>query len=96
MADISNEPPAVERKASIKQSDQIALLEACRVFTDTGEWKPLFTYPNAGWDLVQSGLATEDKKITTAGRAALWFLGKGDDPFPESKDSITFSIPLDD
>jgi hypothetical protein len=78
----------------MKKPDQIALLEACRNYTDTGEWKGLFTYPNCGWDLVQSGLVTEDKKITVAGRAALWFLGKGDDPTPTSKAYQEFSIPL--
>lgn len=80
----------------MKKSDQIEMLKTCRTFTDTGEWKGLFTYPNCGWDLVQSGLVTEDKKITTAGRSALWFLGEGEDPIPESKASISFKLPLRD
>lgn len=74
---------------SLKKSDQIAMLEAYRTFTDTGEWKPLFSYPNAGWDLIQQGLVAEDRKITTAGRAALWFLDNGEDPLPESKTYIS-------
>lgn len=78
----------------MKKSDQIAMLEACQNFTDTGEWRGLFTYPGCGWDLVESGLATEDKKITQAGRAALWLLGRVPDPIPESKASVTFSIPI--
>ena len=32
--------------------------------------------------------------MTIAGRAALWFLGKGDDPLPASKSFESFSIPL--
>lgn len=80
---------------SLKRSDQLKMLEACLKFTETGEWEGMFfTYPNCGWDLVQQGLATEDKKITMAGRAALWFLEKGPDPLPESKDHETFTIPL--
>ena len=78
----------------IKKSDQIKMLETCRTYTDTGEWKGMFSYPNAGWDLVQQGLVTEDKKITIAGRAALWMLGKGDDPLPASKSFVTHTIPL--
>lgn len=78
----------------LKRSDQVAMLEACRNFTDTGKWEGLFTYPNCGWDLVQSGLATEDRKITQAGRAALWFLDKAPDPIPESKSFERFTIPL--
>lgn len=78
----------------MKASDQIKLLELCAEFTDTGEWSGTFTYPNCGWDLVQSGLVTKDKEITTAGRAALFLLGKGDDPLPESQASIKVQIPL--
>lgn len=78
----------------MKMSDQISMLEACKIFTDTGEWNGIFSYPNAGWDLVRQGLVTEDKKITIAGRAALWFLNKGDDPLPESKSFQSFSIPF--
>ena len=77
---------------NLKQSDQIALLEVCKIHTDTGEWKGVFTYPACGWDLVQSGLVTEDQKITTAGRATLFLLGKGEDPLPESKASIEISL----
>lgn len=78
----------------IKKSDQIALLQACQVFTDTGKWKGLFSYPNCGWDLVQAGVVTADKKVTLAGRAALWFLGKGEDPIPHSNSFYEMSIPL--
>ena len=53
----------------------------------------MFTYPNCGWDLVQSGFCTPDKKITMAGRAALFLLGKGDDP-TEGGSSVTFKIPM--
>jgi hypothetical protein len=79
----------------VKKADQIAVLEASRAFTDTGEWKGLFSYPNAGWDLVQQGLVKEDKTITSAGRAALWFLGKGDDPLPASKSFVSFAIAIE-
>ena len=82
-------------KDGLKINDQIAMLEATRTFSDTGEWIGLFAYPNCGWDLVLQGLATEDKKITTAGRAALFLLGKGDDP-TDSKSSVTFQIPLNE
>jgi hypothetical protein len=77
----------------MKQGDQVALLKAVREATDGAEWRGLFTYPNCGWDLVQSGLATEDRKITTAGRAALFLLGEGPDPTP-GKSFQEFSIPL--
>ncbi len=80
---------------TIKKADQIALLEACRDFANTGEWKNLFTYPNCGWDLVQQGLVTEDRKITKSGLAVLWFLDKGDDP-TNSKSFQSFSMPLPD
>jgi len=75
----------------IKQEDQVALLENSLKYTDTGESEGMFTYPNCGWDLVTQGLATEDKKITTAGRAVLWFLGKGPDP-TDSKAVQTFKF----
>jgi hypothetical protein len=78
----------------LKRSDQIALLKTCRDYTDSGEWKGIFSYPDCGWDLVCSGLVTEDKKITTAGLAALYLMGEGDDPTPGSKSSVTLSIPL--
>ncbi len=77
---------------TIKQGDQIRLLEALARETDTGESTPMFTYPNCGWDLVQSGFCTQDRKITMAGRAALFLLGKGADP-TEGGSSITFTIP---
>jgi len=80
---------------SLKRADQIALLKVVRDFTDTGKWNGMFTYPNCGWDLCQSGLVTEDKKITTAGRAALYLMGEGDDPLPESKASQEFAIPVE-
>jgi len=75
----------------IKQKDQIAMLEAARDFTDGKEFPGMFSYPECGWDLVQQGLATEDRKITIAGRAALWFLDKGDDP-TDSASSVTIEF----
>lgn len=78
----------------VKRNDQINMLKACADFTETGEWPGLFSYPNCGWDLVQSGLATEDKQITTAGRAALYLLGSGDDPLPASQASQTITLPM--
>ncbi|MCA0338966.1 MAG: hypothetical protein LCH99_04465 [Proteobacteria bacterium] len=78
---------------TIKQGDQIRLLEALAREADTGEFTPMFTYPNCGWDLVQSGFCTQDRKITTAGRAALFLLGKGEDPTTGGS-SISFSIPI--
>lgn len=78
---------------TIKQNDQIRLLEALARETDTGEFTPMFAYPNCGWDLVQSGFCTQDRKITMAGRAALFLLGKGEDPTTGGS-SITFSIPV--
>jgi hypothetical protein len=77
----------------LKRADQIKLLKIVAKHTDTGEWEGAFTYPNCGWDLVQMGLATEDKKITPAGRAALWLLGQADDP-TNSKAVETFILPL--
>lgn len=65
---------------TIKQGDQIRLLEALARETDTGEFTPMSTYPNCGWDLVQSGFCTQDRKITMA------------DP-TEGGSSITFTIP---
>lgn len=81
------------RDESLKRDDQIKLLELVAKYTDTGEWSGTFTYPNCGWDLVQMGLASEDKKITTAGRAALWLLTKGADP-TTSKAVETFVLPM--
>lgn len=78
---------------ALKRSDQIKLLEACAEFEKTGEWRGSFTYPNCGWDLVRQGLVTPDRKLTTAGRAALWFLDKGEDP-TDGASSVTFTIPL--
>lgn len=78
----------------VKRADQILLLELCRDFTDSGLWKGTFTYPQCGWDLVCSELVTADKKITTAGRATLYLLGKGVDPMPQSKSFVTHTIPL--
>ena len=76
---------------NIKRNDQIRLLEIVAKFTDTGEWGGTFTYPNCGWDLVKQGLATESKKITEAGRIALWLLGKGPDQ-TDSKAVQTFKL----
>lgn len=81
-------------KDPIKKSDQVRMLEACAKYTDSGEPIRVFSYPNCGWDLVQSGLVTQDCKITTAGRAALYLMGKCDDPFSESKSFQEVSIPL--
>lgn len=78
---------------TIKRSDQIRLLEACAEFEKKGTFPPMFSYPNCGWDLVRQGLVTQDKKLTIAGRAALWFLDKGDDP-TDGGSSISFNIPL--
>ncbi len=81
--------------AAIKRNDQIEMLKACRVFTDTGEWHGLFSYPGCGWDLVQSGLVTADQKITVSGRSALFLLGDDSaDPIPESKACVTVIIPI--
>lgn len=77
----------------IKRLDQIALLKTCRDFTDTGEWHGIFCYSNCGGDLLRQGLVTEDKKITIAGRAALYLLNEGDDP-TQSKSFEEFVIPL--
>ncbi len=79
---------------NIKRNDQIRLLENCAKFTDTEEWKGIFTYPNCGYDLLQQGLVTEDKKITDAGIATLWLLAKGQDP-TDSKAVQTFNLNLD-
>ena len=75
----------------IKRADQIALLETSLEFTETGKWKGMFSYPNCGWDLVQQGLVTADKRITTSGRAILWLLEKGPDP-TASKAAINFEL----
>jgi hypothetical protein len=85
--------PSASPADPIKRSDQIALLEACAHFTDTGEWRALFTYPECGWNLVQLGLATEDRKITPAGRFALWVLDKGGDPLPAVQSFVSFNLP---
>jgi hypothetical protein len=78
---------------SLKKSDQIRLLERSRDYTDSGNFDGCFTYPNCGWDLVQQGLVTKDRKITIAGRAALWLLGKGSDP-TSSKAVEVFTLSL--
>ncbi len=75
-----NKDIEMNRGNTLKQKDQIHLLEKCKEFTDYGKDIHIFTYPNCGWDLVKQGLVTEDQKITIAGRAALWFLNKGEDP----------------
>ena len=71
----------------LKKSDQIALLENI----SSPNSKGIFTYSNCPYDLVKQGLATTEGKITIAGRAVLWFLGKGEDQ-TDSKSSITFDI----
>ena len=77
----------------IKRNDQIALLEACMLNNDNGTPMNLFTYPNCGPDLVEQGLVSKNGLITKAGRAALWYLGKGNDP-TSSKSSETIKMPL--
>lgn len=79
--------------SSLKQSDQVRMLEACARYTDHADPIRMFSYPACGWDLVQLGLVTQDCRITTAGRAALFLLGRGEDPLPESKAALEFSIP---
>lgn len=81
----------MKNKDSLKRSDQIRLLEVVRDYTITDEWNGIFTYPNCGVDLVRQGLATEDRKITSAGLVALWLLGKGEDP-TDSKSYIKFEL----
>lgn len=81
----------MSKAESLKRADQISLLEICAKFTDTGEWEGTFTYPNCGYDLMQQGLVTNDKKITNAGKVALWLLGKGPDP-TNSNAVETFSL----
>lgn len=76
---------------TLKRSDQIALLERSLEYTETGIMNGIFTYPDCGYDLVRQGLANEDRTITIAGRAALWFLDKGPDPTP-SKSFETFDL----
>jgi len=77
----------------LKRSDQIALLKVSLVFTETGKFNNIFTYPRCGPDLVKQGMATEDGIITMAGRTALFLLGEGPDP-SDLKSFIEFSIPL--
>lgn len=91
---VSALPPQAKEPDPVKRSDQIKLLETCAHFTDAGEWNGVFTYPNCGWHLVQLGLVTQDKKITPAGRFALWVLGRGEDPMPDEKSFVSISIPL--
>jgi len=79
---------------ALKKSDMLKLLEVARDAEKTGKWEGIFTYPNCGWDLVRCGLATEDKKVTPAGHALLWFMGKGEDPTADSQSSVAFTIPL--
>lgn len=62
----------VEDGGPMRRSDQLAYLEACRVYTDTNHWQGLFTYPRCGQDLFDAGLLATDGKITDAGRAALF------------------------
>jgi hypothetical protein len=78
---------------TLKQKDQIGMLEGCIVKEKTGEFPGMFAYPGCGYDLVQQGLATEDQKITIAGRALLWHLDKGEDP-TESASSVTIDFKL--
>lgn len=84
----------MESSENIKRNDQIRLLEITAKFADTGKWEGMYAYPNCGWDLIQQGLVTEDKKMTNAGRAALWMLDKGPDP-TDSKAVETFNLKID-
>ncbi len=77
----------------IKQKDQITMLKGCIEKEKTGEFPGMFAYPGCGYDLVKQGLATENQKITTAGKALLWHLNEGDDP-TDSASSVTFNIDL--
>jgi hypothetical protein len=79
----------------LKQTDQINLLKNCLEYEQTGKIVGSFTYPNCGWDLVKQGLATENRELTIAGRALLWFMGEGPDP-TDSKVFQEFKIPLGD
>lgn len=94
MTDASDTAEA--NRADIKRGDQLCLLDACLRFADTGQWEGVFTYPTCGADLVKSGLVDAAGKVTTAGRAAMFLLGKGADPFPDSKAFQEFSLPLRD
>lgn len=80
---------------SMKRADQLELLRCCLIYTDTGKSPGCFTYPNCGYDLLQGGLVTEDGKITTAGRAALYLLELGPELQPDTS-VITMKIPLKD
>lgn len=82
------------KSEDLKRNDQICLLEVCAKFTETGKWEGLFSYPNCGYDLVQQGFVTEDKKITQAGKAALWLLNKGPDQTTSEVVKV-FSFRLD-
>ncbi len=92
----TTEAASDKRNADIKRGDQTCLLETCLRFADTGQWEGVFTYPACGADLVKSGLVDATGKVTTAGRAAMFLLGKGADPFPDSKAFQEFSLPLRD
>jgi hypothetical protein len=63
-----------------KHVDQICLLQACAKHTNTGDWEDFTVYTECLNDLVDAGLATEDRLITNAGRATLILLGKDDYP----------------
>jgi hypothetical protein len=81
-------------KDGLKRSDQIALMKAAYQREKNGEWNGLFTYPNCGYDLVRSGLATEDGTLTIAGKAALYLLGDDEaDPTADSKSSFEIKLP---
>ncbi len=59
---------------------QIRMLKACFVFEDTGIWNGSTYYPNCAWEMVELGLVTPSKKLTFAGRVALYLLGDCHDP----------------
>lgn len=77
----------------VKRAEQITMLEKFRDFSETGEWKRGLSYPDCGYDLVKQGLVTQDSGITDAGRAALFLLGKGEDP-TDSKAVHKFEVKL--
>lgn len=87
------EPADYAGPPSMKRADQIELLRCCLIYTDTGKSPGCFTYPNCGYDLLQVGLVTQDGKITTAGRAALYLLELGPAIEPDTS-VITMKLPL--
>ena len=77
----------------IKRMDQISMLEKIRDYSETGEWKSGFSYPDCGHDLVRQGLVSEDSKITLSGKAVLFLLRKGKDQ-TDSKAVQIFEVKI--